>query len=107
MKHGLFAPVLLLAAMLSASGAHATDLMVVMKNFDFSPMEVTVAPGTTVTWKNLDGEPHTIASRDGLFRSPALDQDDTFQFKFDRPGVYKYICSIHPNMMATITVTGK
>jgi len=107
MKHGLFAPVLLLAAMLSASGAHAADLMVVMKNFDYSPMEVTIAPGTTVTWKNLDGEPHTIASRDGLFRSPALDQNDTFQFKFDTPGVYKYVCSIHPKMMATITVTGK
>jgi len=57
-----------------------------------------------VTWKNLDGEPHTIASADGLFRSPALDQNDTYQFKFDKPGVYKYICSIHPKMRATVTV---
>ena len=78
--------------------------MVVMKNFDFSPMDITVASGSTVTWKNLDGEPHTVASRDGLFRSPALDQNDTYQFKFDKPGVYKYICSIHPKMRATITV---
>jgi len=52
----------------------------------------------------MDGEPHTVASRDGLFRSTALDQNDTFQFKFDKPGIYKYVCSIHPKMMATVTV---
>ncbi len=103
MKSGIFA-CLLLAAPLAAPAAHAADTMVVMKNFDFSPMDITVSPGSTVTWKNLDGEPHTVASRDGLFRSPALDQNDTYQFKFDTPGVYKYICSIHPKMMATVTV---
>jgi plastocyanin len=103
MKSGILACVLL-AASLSAPAAKADDAMVVMRNFDFSPMDITVAPGSTVTWKNLDGEPHTVASRDGLFRSPALDQNDTYQFKFDKPGVYKYICSIHPKMMATITV---
>lgn len=103
MKHGLFALVLLVTP-LAAPTARAADTMVVMKNFDFSPMDMTVAPGTTVTWKNLDGEPHTVASADGLFRSPALDQNDTYQFKFDHPGVYKYLCSIHPRMMATITV---
>ena len=64
-------------------------------------MDVTVTPGSTVTWKNLDGEPHTVASIDGLFRSQALDQNDSFSFKFDKPGVYRYICSIHPKMRAT------
>ena len=63
-----------------------------------------MTPGSTVTWKNLDGEPHTVVSADGLFRSPALDQNDTFSFKFDHPGVYKYLCSIHPKMRATVTV---
>ncbi len=96
----------LLAASLTAplGAAHADDAMIVMKNFDFSPMDLTVAPSTVVTWKNMDGEPHTVASADGLFRSPALDQNDTYSFKFDKAGVYKYICSIHPKMKATITV---
>ena len=49
-------------------------------------------------------EPHTIASVDGMFRSPALDQDDSYSFTFNRSGVFKYICSIHPKMRATITV---
>ena len=30
----------------SLSAAYAADAMIVMKNFDFSPMDLTVAPGT-------------------------------------------------------------
>ena len=104
MKSEVFALAILAASSLFAPVAFAADAMVVLKNFDFSPMDVTVTPGSTVTWKNMDGEPHTVVSADGLFRSPALDQGDTYQFKFDKPGVYKYICSIHPKMRATITV---
>jgi plastocyanin len=101
-KHALLALVLLAAP--GPRPARAADAMIVMKDFDFSPMAVTITAGSTVTWKNLDGEPHTVASRDGLFRSPALDQDDTYQFKFDHPGIYEYICSIHPKMMGVVTV---
>ena len=75
-----------------------------IKNFDFGPMDTTVSAGSTVTWKNLDGEPHTVASLDGAFHSQALDQNDSFSFKFEKPGVYKYICSIHPRMKASIIV---
>jgi plastocyanin len=77
---------------------------VVIKNFMFSPMSLTIKAGTTVTWKNLDGEPHTVVNDAGLFRSGALDQNDMYQFKFDKPGVYKILCGIHPNMKETITV---
>ncbi|MEQ5840666.1 cupredoxin family copper-binding protein [Paraburkholderia acidicola] len=77
---------------------------VVIKNFMFMPMSLTVKAGSTVTWKNLDGEPHTVVNDSGLFRSGALDQNDTYQFKFDKPGTYKIFCGIHPNMKATITV---
>lgn len=91
------------AAGLEASQAPATKA-VVIKNFMFSPMAVVVKARTTVTWKNLDGEPHTVVNDAGLFRSSALDQNDTYKFKFERPGVYRIFCGIHPNMKATITV---
>src|ERR1700733_4826344 len=94
----------MVALLFLAAPVLADANMVVIKNFDYSPMNLNVAPGTTVTWENLDGEPHTVVSVDGAFRSPALDQDDTFTFRFDKPGTYKYVCSIHPKMMATITV---
>jgi plastocyanin len=77
---------------------------IVMKNFDFTPKAMTVTAGTTVTWRNMDEEPHTVVSTDGLFRSSALDTKETFAFKFTKPGIYKYICSIHPKMVGTITV---
>ena len=96
----------LFAACLTAAAlpVRASEATIVMKNFDFSPMAITVAHGTTVVWKNNDGEPHTVVSLDGLFRSPALDQNDTFKFTFDKPGVYKYLCTIHPKMTGTVTV---
>jgi plastocyanin len=77
---------------------------IVIKDFDFSPMSLTVKAGSTVAWKNLDDEPHTVTSMDGLFRSGALDTGETFAHKFDRPGTYRYACSIHPRMMGTIVV---
>jgi plastocyanin len=94
----------LLGTFFFVGAAFAGSANVVMKNFDFSPMALTVSAGTTVTWKNLDGEPHTVTSADGIFRSGALDQNDSFSFKFEKPGVYQYFCSIHPRMMATVTV---
>ena len=84
--------------------AFAEDATVTIKNFDFMPMDVTVTAGSSVTWKNLDEEPHTVTSLDGAFRSGALDGGQSFKFKFDKPGVYKYLCSIHPRMTATVTV---
>jgi plastocyanin len=77
---------------------------VMIKDFMFSPMSTTIKAGSTLTWKNLDDEPHTVVNDAGLFRSAALDQNDTFQYKFDKPGVYKIFCGIHPNMRETITV---
>ncbi|HEX4197464.1 MAG TPA: cupredoxin domain-containing protein [Caulobacteraceae bacterium] len=94
---------LALAAAPAIAQAQAANA-VTIKNFMFMPMALTVKTGATVTWKNLDGEPHTVVNDAGLFRSSALDQNDTYRFKFDKPGVYKIFCGIHPNMKETITV---
>lgn len=95
---------LLPALCLALASPAFADATVTIKNFDYSPMMLSISAGETVTWKNLDGEPHTVVSTDGLFRSQALDQNDSFSFKFDKPGTYKYVCSIHPKMVATVTV---
>ena len=99
------AAMLIAASAVHFTAAHAEDgNTVVIKNFMFMPMSTTVKAGTTVTWKNLDGEPHTVVNDAGVFHSAALDQNDTYQYKFDKPGVYKVFCGIHPNMKETITV---
>ena len=97
-----------LLGMLAACGASvaqvAAEPEVSIRDFSFSPVSLTVPVGTTVRWKNLDGEPHTIRSVDELFRSGPLDQDEAFSFRFDKPGTYRYACSIHPQMTGTIVV---
>src|SRR5947208_1583400 len=77
---------------------------IVVKNFMFQPMSLTVKAGSTVTWTNMDEEPHTVVSSSGVFRSNALDTKDSFSFKFDKAGTYTFVCSIHPQMVGTIVV---
>jgi plastocyanin len=90
-----------------ASASAADSNVIVIKKFMFNPMDVTVPAGTDVTWENQDGEPHTVVSLTGDFRSQALDEKDKFSHQFSQPGTYKYICSIHPKMVGTITVVAK
>jgi plastocyanin len=75
-----------------------------ISSFMFMPMELTVKAGTTVTWTNLDDEAHTVVSVTGVFRSGALDTNERFAFVFDRPGVYRFTCSLHPRMVGTVIV---
>ena len=71
---------------------------------NFTPATLTVAAGTAVTWKNNDDSPHRIGDKDATFKSAALDTDDTFSHNFATPGVYPYICTIHPYMAGKIVV---
>jgi plastocyanin len=88
-----------------AAPAAATVYTIKLEHFMFGPATARVAVGTVVRWQNLDGEPHTVVSVDGLFRSGALDQGEGFAFRFERPGTYRYVCSIHPQMVGTVVVT--
>ena len=93
------------AAAIAASAADADPAArVVMKDFMFAPAALTVKAGTMVSWTNQDNEPHTVASDAGVFRSGALDTNESFTFKFDKPGTYHFLCSIHPYMVGTVTV---
>jgi plastocyanin len=75
-------------------------------NFKFSPAELTVPVGTTVTWVNHDDVPHTATSRNDppAFDSKALDTDESFSFTFTKPGTYGYYCKVHTHMTARIIV---
>lgn len=100
MKLPLFAVV----AIALSTPAFAQDTTIPIKSFKFMVMDAVVTAGSIVTWKNLDEEPHTVTSVTGLFASGGMDTGQSFSFKFAKPGVYKYRCSIHPQMVGTITV---
>lgn len=98
----------ILACCIAAAGpgraATPSAAGILVKDFMFAPMTLTVSAGSTVTWANMDEEPHTVVSDTGLFRSGAIDTHDSFSFKFDKPGTYHFTCSIHPRMVGTIVV---
>jgi amicyanin len=85
------------------TGAPASAVSI--DNFTFTPPNLTVKAGTTVTWINKDDIPHGIASSNNAFtKSKALDTDDSYSFTFTTPGTYQYFCYVHPHMTGTIVV---
>ncbi|MDR3686702.1 MAG: cupredoxin family copper-binding protein [Coriobacteriia bacterium] len=81
----------------SSSGAPATSsAAVTIANFAFSPSNVTVAVGGTVTWTNNDSVPHTVTGAD--FDSGPLSPGKTFSHTFPKAGSFDYKCTIHPSM---------
>ena len=94
-----------LFAVCGTSAADPADApKIVVKEFKFAPTPLTIKAGSTVTWTNKDDEPHTAVSDTGLFKSGGIDTNESFSFKFDKPGTYHYTCSIHPRMVGTIIV---
>ena len=74
-------------------------------NFSFEPKTLTVKPGTTVTWVNRDDVPHLIISTtNGFPNSKVLDTDQHHEATFEKPGEYRYFCSIHPTMVGKVVV---
>src|SRR5215212_5452977 len=112
LKRLLYLSILSLAAMLiSAPAAPAQDEMTVsIQDFFFDPDQLTVAPGTTVTWVNEGEAPHTVTSTDGKeLDSATLQPGDTYSFTFkddDAGETYAYQCTIHPQMTASVNVSG-
>lgn len=90
----------------AADSANTVDVLI--QNYAFSPATLTIAPGTTVVWTNKDTAPHTVTVSSGpvKFSSPDLQTGDSFTYTFTTAGTYDYYCAVHPDMTASVTVTG-
>jgi plastocyanin len=77
---------------------------VTMDHNTFIPGEITVVPGTTVTWVNKEAMLHTVVDANKAFRSKFIAKDASFSFTFATAGDYDYLCSIHPNMKGKVIV---
>ena len=81
--------------------------LVAIRGFAFLPSDLHVKAGSSVTWLNCEpaGTPsHTTTGNQGAWQSPLLAPGDAFTHTFSTPGVFPYICSVHPFMTASITV---
>lgn len=78
-----------------------------IRNFEFSPSELTIAPGTTVRWRNTTSTFHTVTP-DGHaqweeWQTAGMDQ--TFEVRFDETGTFPYYCVPHRSLGMTGTIT--
>ena len=63
-------------------------------NGEYTPRNITVPVGTTVTWNNTDVKEHSVVSDDGLF-SANLEVGETFSYTFTKPGIFVYRSDIY------------
>jgi plastocyanin len=74
-------------------------------DFDYSPQNLTVNVGTTVTWTNNGSVGHTATSDSAAWDSGIIPVGGRFVFTFNSVGTFAYHCTIHPTIMTgTITV---
>ncbi|MBL8521447.1 MAG: cytochrome P460 family protein [Betaproteobacteria bacterium] len=88
-----------------APAAKPAGLTVAIADFLFGPEKVEAKVGQAVNWVNADDSPHqvTIAGPNGK-RSAIMLKGQNASMTFDAPGVYNYICGLHPSMKGVVEV---
>jgi plastocyanin len=76
----------------------------VLGNRAFSPDNLEVDAGTTVTWTNTDSVSHTSTSNASGWDSGIIAPGRQFSFTYQTPGTFPYHCAIHPGMVGTVVV---
>ena len=84
----------------SAAGANHT---VVIEGVKFEPEALTVNRGDTIVWVNKDPFPHTVTAK-RAFDSHDIAAGKSWKYTASKAGEYAYVCTLHPNMKATLTV---
>ena len=91
----------------------SSEAEVVLGDMSFSPGELTVAAGTTVTFSNPSSFPHTVThgtggrpADDAAFDEAISSDGGTVEITFDEPGTYDITCKLHPSMQMRVVVEG-
>jgi plastocyanin len=90
----------------SATRITGGDVVVELSGLQFVPQGIRIKTGTKVTWVNRDVALHNVSQIESVFLSPTdLAEGGSFSFTFDKPGTYKYQCTLHhPNMNGVVIV---
>jgi plastocyanin len=83
--------------------ASAADVRVIQKGRRFSPTELTIKAGDSVTFTNDDEFIHQMYS-EGLFDSDEKKPGQTLTEAFPRSGTFEVRCHIHPKMKLVVHV---
>ncbi|MDA0700567.1 MAG: cupredoxin domain-containing protein [bacterium] len=74
---------------------------ITVKDDYFEPRVVQVTPGTTITWTWDARRGHDLAAND--FTTP-VQREGTFEYSWDEPGIYNFICRLHAGMTGRVIV---
>jgi plastocyanin len=75
-----------------------------ISNFRYSPGNLQVPVGATVTWTNRDSAQHDAVARDRSWGTRLLARNQAESVTFSEPGAYEYYCTLHPQMRARLVV---
>jgi plastocyanin len=82
----------------------ATTKVSMAKSYRFDPNTIEINAGDTVTWTNNDNFTYTVKV-DGQ-EDHKVGRGDSVSIKFDMPGRYHYVCTLHSkDMSGTVIVT--
>lgn len=91
----------------SASDATPAAGSIDIKNMAFTPSQISVQKGATVTWTNNDTVAHTVTDDLNNVGGPASESiapGAKYSFTFNKTGSYQYHCTFHSSMRGTIVV---
>ncbi len=86
------------------SGEAGDQVDAVIVNFAFDPDPLEVVNGSTITWTNNDGVPHTVTGTGELeFDSGSIASGESFTLDVAVAGEFPYVCTIHGRMSGTVS----
>jgi plastocyanin len=98
-------PLILAATLLGAVAPQPAQAAVVIKGvsttsgFRWKPHAVSVAKGTKVVWKAVEGT-HTVTAWKGTWsKNTTITQGTSTSFTFKRIGVYRFRCTFHSTLV--------
>ena len=80
---------------------------ITIKNMMFTPPQISIQKGGTVTWTNNDSTAHTVIDDLSNVGGPAsgdIQPGSTYSFTFNKTGSFQYHSSTNPSMRGTIVV---
>lgn len=99
------APVLL--ALVSFLALAEETVEVSIEQYTFTPQQVNISVGDSVKWVNREKRTsHSIILPIvGVPESERFFPDESWTYRFERPGRYDYHCGPHPEMKGQVIVT--
>jgi plastocyanin len=83
------------------------ETLVIIKDYKFTPQDITIKKGQTLTWENREKRQYHSVWFEALGEEEPEDYlfpEDRYERLFPETGSFPYRCGPHPEMIGTVTV---